>query len=166
MYQNENRILGSYLLLLHTQVLNFHINNATLIFFPVMCASILILSFSQLVQAQNSDKVDLETYNAQLLNNIDEIPVLDAETPRELSDEVIGQSIASSTSSAISFAELNEENKAIESKSSYLRGKIIPNRYRYLPILPILPITYQYYLSIQPSVVSVGIGWTDKYRYR
>ena len=122
-----------------------------------MCASILILSFSQLVQAQNSDKVDLETYNAQLLNNIDEIPVSDAETPRELSDEVIGQSIASSTSSAISFAELNEENKAIESKSCsersirtfsepnryrYLRGKNAePNRYRYLPILPIFADT-------------------------
>ena len=97
-----------------------------------MCASILILSFSQLVQAQNSDKVDLETYNAQLLNNIDEIPVSDAETPRELSDEVIGQSIASSTSSAISFAELNEENKAIESKSSSerpIRTFSEPNRY-------------------------------------
>ena len=59
-------------------------------------------------QAQESDKIDFETYNAQLLNNIEENPTQNVDDQLTSSqEEIIGQSVFSTTSSAISYDEEN-----------------------------------------------------------
>ena len=79
-------------------------------FFSAMYASfITIVLLAQSVNTQESDKLDLETYNAQLLDNLDQSQISDNLSNSEINDEVIGQSVVSSTSSAISYAELQEE---------------------------------------------------------
>ena len=84
--------------------------------FSVICASILILSLVIEGQAQEiSDKIDFETYNAQLLNNIEESPTqnVDDRLTSSSQEEIIGQSVISTTSSAISY---DEENLHVDNR--------------------------------------------------
>ena len=82
----------------------------------MICASIFILSLVA-GQAQESDKIDFETYNAQLLNNIEETPTQNVDDQLTSSqEEIIGQSVISTTSSAISY---DEENVDEEFTSSF-----------------------------------------------
>ena len=91
--------------LLFCNNVNIRLTRFFAMFFSVICACIMVLSLVKLAQAQDSDKVDLETYNAQLLNNIEELPPPSSE---KTTDEIIGQSVVSTTSSAIRFdADLN-----------------------------------------------------------
>ena len=90
--------------------------------FSVICASILILSLVIEGQAQEiSDKIDFETYNAQLLNNIEESPTqnVDDRLTSSSQEEIIGQSVISTTSSAISYDEENLHVDDFTSSSSF-----------------------------------------------
>ena len=85
----------------------------------MICASIFILSLVA-GQAQESDKIDFETYNAQLLNNIEETPTQNVDDQLTSSqEEIIGQSVISTTSSAISYDEENLHVDDFTSSSSF-----------------------------------------------